>query len=172
MNTYRGIIATVLLLATAGVGYAPSGKAADRREIEGDYARTSNAMKHKDAKPLFALMTNDATFKEADGSLTSRPQLEAMMKQMFAMLTYTEITPKVTKWTWQDKAALLDVTTKSAGKMKTPDGKTHTITYVSKSRDKWVKQPEGWRLQQMEAVSETMTRDGKPVIIPTPTPKK
>ena len=117
---------------------------------------------------MFALMTNNATFKGAEGRSSTRTQLEATMKQMFAMMTYTAITPHITKWTWQDKAALLDVTTKSAGTMQTPDGKTHVVTYVSKSRDQWVQQAEGWRLKQIQAVSETMTQDGKPVVMPTP----
>ena len=60
---------------------------------------------------------------------------------MFATMTYTKVTPQVTKWVWQDKAALLDVTVKSAGTLKSPDGKTHTVTYISKSRDQWVRQP-------------------------------
>ena len=171
MKTYREISIVCLLLATGGV-FAQSGKTADRKEIEGDYARSCKAMKQKDIKPLFALMTKDATFKERNGKITSRSELEAMMKQMFTMLTYTEITPKATKWAWQNSAALVDMTTKSAGKMKTPDGKTHAVTYVSKSRDTWVKQADGWRLQQIEAVSETMTVDDKPVVMPVPPANK
>ena len=176
MNHYRSfyigsMLAVGFLPAITG-GTAQANKAADRREIENDYARTSTAMKAKDTKPLFALMTPDATFKEVGGSITPRPQLEAMMKQMFALMTYTEMTAKITKWMWQDKAAQLDVTTNSAGTLKTPDGKTHAVTYVSKSRDHWVKQADGWRLRQIEAVSETMTQDGKPVVMPAPPPKK
>ena len=172
MKTQRRIILAGLLLATAGTGTAQADTKADRSEIESDYIRTAKAMQRKDTKELFALMTEDATFKETDGSLTTRPQMEKMMKQMFAAMTYTAITPKVTQWVWQDNAALLNVTTKSAGTMKTPDGKTHSVTYVSKSRDKWVRQAAGWRLQQIEAVSETMTVDGKPVAMPAPSPKQ
>lgn len=172
MNTYRGIITTGLLLGTAGVAYAQSEKAADRREIEAGYARYAKAVKQKDMKAMFALMTKDGTFKEVDGKITSRPEMESMMKQMFATLTFTQITPQVTKWAWQDKAVLTDLTVKSAGKLKAPDGKTHLVTYVSKSRDHWVKQPGGWRIQQIEAVSEAGTVDGKPVMMPAPPPKK
>lgn len=144
MTTYRGIITVCLLLAATQSGSAQSDRTADRREIKGDYARSSRGMKQKDTQPLFAAMTKDAVFKGADGSNSSRAQLETMMKQMFAMMTYTEVTPQVTKWAWQDKTALLDVTTRSAGIMKTPDGKTHAVTYVSKSRDRWVKQAKSW----------------------------
>ena len=172
MKTQRELIALCLLLTTAGVGSAQSDRTADRKEIENDYARVARALKQNDSKPLLSLMTQDATFKEADGSLTPRSQFEAMMKQMANTMTYTQMSSKVTKWMWRRNAALLDVTIKSAGKIKTPDGKAHLVTYVSKSRDAWVKQADGWRLQQIEAVSETMTRDGKPVVMPTPAPKK
>ncbi len=172
MTTYRGSIAVYLLLATTQISAAQSDKTADRKEIEGDYARSSRGMKQKDTQPMFAVMTENATFKDADGNSISRPQFESMMKRIFVTMTYTRVTPQITKWVWQDKAALLDVTTRSAGMMKTPDGKTHAVTFVSKSRDQWVKLADGWRLKQIEAVSEAMTQDGKPVVMPTPTPKK
>ena len=172
MNTNREIMPLCLLLATAGIGSAKADKTVDRKEIEGDYTRYAKAMKQKNIKPMFAMLTKDATFKGPDGSLTSRSQLEMMMKQEFATMTLTEFTPKITQWVWQENAALLDVTIKSASKVKGPDGKTHSVAYVSKSRNKWVKEPVGWRLQQIEAVGETMTRDGKTVVMPVPAPKK
>ena len=172
MNTKRTVMPLCLLLATAGGVSAKADRTADRKEIEGDYTRYAKAMKQQDAKPLFALMTEDATFREDGGKITPRSEMEAAMKQAFATMTLTEFAPKITKWVWRDNAALLDITVKSAARVKSSDGKTHLVAYVSKSRDKWVKQANVWRLQQVEAVTETMTRDGKPVTMPAPPPKK
>ena len=58
-----------LLLATAGgrFGADQQDERIEKEIADGYYPLFAKAMKQKDLKPLFALMTKDATFKEPDG---------------------------------------------------------------------------------------------------------
>jgi ketosteroid isomerase-like protein len=166
-----GMLLSVLVLS-ALVSGVRADDAAVRKALDAQYAKFSQGMIKKDMKAMFSLLTPDATFKEVGGQIMTREQMSKMMEQMMGTMTISKIGNKVETLKVKGNTAIADVTSRSSGKMKGQDGKTHTVAYVSKSRDTWTKTAGGWKLKRIEAISETMTMDGKPVSYGAPPPKK
>ena len=165
MKRRIGMLVGALVLS-AFVSGARADDATVRKELDAQYAKYTQGLVKKDLKMIFALVTPDATFKEANGQVQKREQLQKMMKEIMAIMTLSTASHKIEKLTVKGDTAIAEVAGKSAGKMKGQDGKSHSISYASKTRDYWVKTAGAWKIKKMEAISESMLMDGKPVTQP------
>jgi ketosteroid isomerase-like protein len=160
MKRRIGMLVGALILS-AFVSGARADEAAVRKALDAQYAKFNTSLVKKDMKTMFDVLTPDATYV-MKGMVQNREQMRQMMTQTMAMMQISKASNKIEKLTMKGEMAIVVAAAKSSGKMKGTDGKIHPISYTSKTRDHWTKTPGGWKIKKIEAISESMTVDGKP----------
>lgn len=168
----RMVMMTCALFFCVQVSQVRADDATVRKALGAQYTKFNQGLIKKDLKSTFSLLTPDAKFIEVGGQTRTHEQMHQMMEQMLSTMTISKATNTIDKLKVTGETAIAEVTLKSSGAMKGEDKKTHTVGYISKSRDTWTKTAEGWKLKQIVAVSENMTMDGKPVNYGAPPPAK
>jgi ketosteroid isomerase-like protein len=160
-------IALAAILVAASV--CSSARADDRKDIEALYGKLEHAFMKKDVAAVENLQTPDFTHKGADGKVTSGKEVDAQMRQQFAMQETAKMNIKVVKCVIKGKTAKADTTFTYIATMKDkdgqmgPKGKIHTLTMAGGVGNDLVKTAQGWKFKSMEQHVGKMTMDGKPM---------
>jgi ketosteroid isomerase-like protein len=127
-----------------------------RRELEAKYAKVVEAYRNKDIKAFMENKTPDFTGKSLNGSIATREQVEAGVKQhmeRIKKLNYLKI--EIKNITVIGDVAVAITTQAFSRVVSDAQGQEHTV--VSKGtthRDTWVKTENGWMLKSVEELKQ------------------
>jgi hypothetical protein len=141
--------------------------AAVRRAFQGVYAQYSSAFRSGNSKAAVRLLqttaTPDFTTRSRGGQVTTRQQMiRQLQKGPMGIPKGGKITMNLVNLKVNGNTAVSTSARKVTASQKDPQGKSHTFTVNSVSRDSWVKVGNAWKMKKSEEVSGTMLLDGKP----------
>jgi ketosteroid isomerase-like protein len=135
-----------------------------RRELESKYAKVVEAYRNKDIKAFMEDKTPDFTGKSFNGSIATREQVEAGVKQRMERikkLNYLKI--EIGNITVTGDVAVAITTQEFSRVVTDAQGQEHTV--VSKGtthRDTWVRIKDGWMMKSVEELTQgTEVIDGQ-----------
>ena len=135
-----------------------------RRELEAKYAKVVEAYRNKDIKAFMEDKTPDFTGKSLNGSVATREQVEASVKQhmeRIKKLNYLKI--EIGNITVTGDVAVAITAQEFSRVVTDAQGQEHTV--VSKGtthRDTWVRTENGWKIKSVEELTQgTEVIDGQ-----------
>ena len=165
MITRRNAILTLItaasLLSISHISYAQKG---EEKAIRAAYATADALYRKKDVAKLMKMLTPDVMYKEVGGKTMNYKEMDALMKQQLGNIQSIDaFKTTIKKLTVKGKTAQSETSMTLKGKVADPQGKIHVMTSMSTTRDTWTKTPQGWRMKMIEALSDKMLMDGKPM---------
>jgi ketosteroid isomerase-like protein len=134
-----------------------------QRALEAHYKSISNSFKKKDSKSIFALMTDDYTITQPDGTALTKEQIKGSIEQQMNVIRDATWTRTITSLKLKGKEAVANVKGNFHGKIPGQDGQMHDFKLDAVTIDTWVKTPKGYLLQKSLVQKNTITVDGKPM---------
>jgi hypothetical protein len=152
--------------------YSRADDAAVRKELTALFSRFAAAFKKKDVKTALSFFAPEYSAKEM-GRTVTRADVEKQMNQAMANLKSIEslswdiqkLTVKGNTATVEARETMNATVVDNLGNLG-PKGQTHKIGDVERTRDVFVKTPQGWLLKQSETLSAQVTIDGKKLSTP------
>lgn len=147
-----------LLLAAS---LLPGAALADpKTDFDARYAELETAMDSREPEQIKPFVTPDYSVTDIGGR---KQDLDAMLDRLAMIPVDPDRKEKITIDSVDvqgDTAQVLQHRERS-GSREGPDGKEHTMSFVTASQDTWVQSPKGWLLKTSEAETMTVTRDGQ-----------
>jgi len=138
---------------------------ADRRaerEIRAEYAKTAQFTKQKNVEGLLRQMTPDFIYKDIKGQVLSKQMVEQIMREQYRMIQrIDQRSTTIRRIEVKGKTARVTTDEVLAFTFKDAQGKPHKLFTKARTRDTWVKTPQGWKVKMTEALSEETYVDGK-----------
>lgn len=156
----RRLFASALALSALVAG-PMAARADDKSDIAALYPKLSTMFMKKDFDGIMKTGAPDFKMKQGGQTLDGKATM-AMMKQQMGPATIKACSMKPTSIKIAGNKAVVLSDGSTTMVMKGPDGKTHTMSDIGKSRDTLIKTKAGWKFQLIESLSEKMTMDGKP----------
>ena len=160
----------VAILASASVSPVTADEASVRKEFMANHKKAVAQFKARDLKGFMSMYAPDYKGKSMEGKDETRASVERDMKQAMAdtkLVRRADL--KIDKLNLKGANAdvestfTLDIRAIDSTGQAGPKGKTHDMVMVMRSKEKWVKGAEGWKIKWSEPLpGSTMTMDGKP----------
>ncbi len=152
---------TVAVCALLVASVALGDKRAER-EIRAEYAKTVQYTKQKNVEGLLRQMTADFLYKTPNGQVMSKQMVEQAMREQFRMIQKVDKrTTTIKRIEVKGNTARATTEEVLAFTFLDAQGKPHKVYTRARTRDTWVKTPQGWKVKMTEALSEETTVDGK-----------
>lgn len=135
-----------------------------RKAITALYEKEDAAISRKDVIGATAHCTSDYVSISTKGVRSTLTQQRQTIQTAFQALQHPKSTSKIQKF--QASGNTYVVTVRSDNSATMVDPQTHGIHNLGGrevDRDTWLKTPKGWRQRRSEALSTTVTMDGKPI---------
>lgn len=121
------------------------------------------AFETKSVKRLMATGASDFKIKTKQG-VEDRKSVETEMKGFFAMIVgKPKVNVKIIDCRVKGDTAVVGTAMTMSFKIKTPDGKIHTMETKSHSEDTLVRTSKGWKFKFIETKQEQAKMDGQPI---------
>ena len=165
MTTRRSALMTLttaaLLFPLALTAHAQK---SEEQAIRAAYTTSDTYFRKKDLSKLMGMLTPDIVYKQSNGTKLDRKGMETTLKTQFGMIqTMDSFKTTVKKISVKGKTAQSETSMEMKGHVKDPQGKMHTISSMSTTRDIWMKTAQGWRIKQIDALTDKSMMDGKPI---------
>lgn len=152
--------AAMLPLVLACGGLAAPALADPKSDFQARYDALEKAMDTREPEQIQPLVTPDYSVTDIGGR---KQDLEGMLDRLSMIPVDPDRRELVTIDSVEvhgDSADVLQHRERS-GTREGPDGKEHTMSFVTASHDTWVQGPKGWLLKASEAETMTISRDGQ-----------
>lgn len=160
-NAILTLTAAAILLPFTLTAYAQK---SEEKPIRAIYAKLDALYRKKDVAKLMKMLTPDATYKEVSGKTMNYKEMDTLMRQQLAAIQSIDaFKTTIKKLTVKGTTAKSETSMTLKGKVTDPQGKMHAMTSMSTTRDTWTKTPQGWRIKMIEALTDKVLMDGKPV---------
>ncbi len=165
MTTRRSALMTLTMAAVLlPLGLVAHAQKSEEQAIKTAYSTADAYYRKKDAGKLMKMLAPDVSYKEVSGKTMNYKEMDAMMRQQMGMIQSIDtFKTTVKKLTVNGKMALAETSMTMKGKIKDPQGKMHTISSLSTTRDTWTKTAQGWRIKHIDTITDKSMMDGKPV---------
>lgn len=159
MKTLRCAVFIALALAIVSAVFAD--KRAER-EIRAEYDKTVRFVKQKNVEGLLRQMTPDFLYRTTRNQVLSKQMVEQAMREQFRMMRRVD-KRETTIRRIEVKGNTAYVTTEEVLAFTFVDaqGKPHKVYTKARTRDTWVKTPQGWKVKMTQSLSEETYVDGK-----------
>ena len=134
-----------------------------KKTLQSLYDKSVTATKKRDESVLAGLRARDFTYKEANGKTYTRDQVETSERRaMSQVATIESIGSSVDSVKPENGKTTATVRQSFTGTVLDAQNKSHKMTMALTTRDTWLPNKDGWKLQSVQVVSQQETRDGKP----------
>ena len=141
---------------------AAAGDAALQKTLQQTYDKCVAATKKRDESVLTGVRTRDFVYKEANGKTYTRDQVENNERQaMLQVQTIQSLSSQVNSVTRANGKVTANVRESFVGTILDAQNKTHVMNMTTTTRDVWIADKSGWKLQSVQVVGRQDTRDGK-----------
>jgi tetratricopeptide (TPR) repeat protein len=159
------LVLLVLLVASVD-GCGRSRTEAVRQEIQSQIDKNLAARAARDSAAFWSIFTDDYRYRAYDGEIVTRQEAARGFLQGLASevpgSTRTEIT--IDSLFVQADTAIVYTKQHYTRSQRAADSAVHELATNVRHRERWVRTPEGWKVQYLEEVSEgPFTMDGHPI---------
>jgi len=161
-------IASVVLSLACSQAFALADNV--EKQLNANYVAMSAAFKKKDVDAFGKFYLPGYTGTDGRGRAINLTTLLASLKKQMVSAQDAVWTRKVLKVKVNGNEADATVGGRFTGKLIMGDGKLHTLTVDSVGQNIWVKVGGKWLLKSAKPISNKMTQDGKPMLVPSVTP--
>ena len=134
-----------------------------KKTLQALYDKAVVATKKKDESVLAAMRARDFTYKDAGNKVYTRDQVETEERRALAEIkTIDSVSSQVDTVKVEGGKATAAVRQAFNGTIADAQNKTHKMTIALTTRDVWLQNKDGWKLQSVQVNSRQETRDGQP----------
>jgi hypothetical protein len=152
----------LLPLLLAGLTLPGAALADAKSDFEARYAQLRTALDTREPERVKPLLTPDFTTTDIGGR---KQDADAMIDRLAMIPVDPDRAEKMTIRSVEVQGSTAQVvqSLEASGTRQGRDGKEHTMSFATVSRDTWVQSQAGWLLKAAEAQEMTITRDGQVV---------